>query len=228
MSRDERCDINSQDDSQKTSNHWLWLYMSLDHTIATSAKWLNECNARLDGAAIDASDRSRVSAGLLHLSLEHHGAIQFLISNKPHPHYGSACALLRPQFDGFIRGVWFHHCASEQELNNFIKNCEPPRIDQLILTIETVPGHEEGLLKTTKQNVWKLMCSYTHGGYIQVASRNSATEIVCNYSEEQISELVSAACSITLLVAVAFAKLLNNETMANEILSEYRKLFSQP
>lgn len=202
-------------------------HMSLDNAITTSANWLDACNACLDGATVDASDRTRISVGLLHLSLEHHGAIQLLISNKPHPHYGSACALLRPQFEGFVRGVWFHHCANEQQLKNFINDCEPPRIDSLIFAIETVPGYEEGLLKATKQNVWNVMCGYTHGGFIQVGSRNTATEIASNYSEEQILELVSVACSITLLVAVAFSKLLNNQAMANEILFEYQKLFQQ-
>jgi hypothetical protein len=202
--------------------------MSLDNIISTSAKWLNECNARLNGVAIDASVRNRVSAGLLHLSIEHHGAIQLLISNKPYPHYGSACALLRPQFEGFVRGIWFQHCASERELNNFINHCEPPKIDQLILAIETVPGYEEGLLKATKQNVWRVMCGYTHGGFMQVGSRNAATEIVSNYSEEQLVELLSAACSITLLAAIAFTNLLNNQAMANEILSEYHQFFQEP
>ena len=199
--------------------------MSLDNIIATSGEWLTECNTRLDGREVGTSDRNRVAGGLFHLSLEHHGAIQLLISNKPYQHYGSAYALLRPQFEGFVRGVWFHHCANEQELKNFIDNCEPPGIDKLILAIETVPGYEEGLLKATKRNVWKIMCSYTHGGFIQVASRNTATEITANYSDAQVSELVSGACSITLLVAVTFARLLNNETLANEIFDEYRKLF---
>jgi len=199
--------------------------MSLDNIIATSGEWLTECNTRLDGREVGTSDRNKVAGGLFHLSLEHHGAIQLLISNKPYPHYGSAYALLRPQFEGFVRGVWFHHCANEQELKNFIDNCEPPGIDKLILAIETVPGYEEGLLKATKRNVWKIMCSYTHGGFIQVASRNTATEITANYSDAQVSELVSGACSITLLVAVTFARLLNNETLANEIFDEYRKLF---
>jgi len=62
---------------------------------------------------------------------------------------------------------------------------------------------------------------------MQVGSRNTATEIVSNYSEEQILELVSGACSITLLAAVAFSRLLNNQAMAKEILSEYQKLFQK-
>lgn len=137
--------------------------MTLDDAIATSAKWLNECNARLDGAPINASYRNRVSAGLLHLSLEHHGAIQLLISNKPHPHYGSALALLRPQFEGFGRGVWFHHCASERRLTNFINNCEPPGIDQLILAIEAAPGYEEGFLKQQNRTFGRLCVAILTG-----------------------------------------------------------------
>src|SRR5262245_9929596 len=150
--------------------------MSLAKKIEISAEWIAACNARLNGALTNASDRTRVAAGLLHLCLEHHEAIQLLISARPDPLYGSACALLRPQFEVFVRGVWFHRCADEQELGNFINHCEPPRIDKLILAIESVPGYEEGLLKAIKKKVWTVMCSYTHGGFMQVASRNTATE----------------------------------------------------
>jgi len=47
---------------------------SLTTAINTSAKWLNTCNALIDGAPLDDSTRNRVSASLLHLSIEHHGA----------------------------------------------------------------------------------------------------------------------------------------------------------
>jgi hypothetical protein len=203
--------------------------MSLNHAIDRSAKWLNVCNARIDGSPLDASTRKRVSATLLHLSLEHHGAIQLLISNKPHPHYGSAFALLRPEFEAYVRGVWFHRCASDQELADFTENDKLPSggIDELIRAIETIPGYEDGLLKSTKKSTWKTMCDFTHGGRIQLVSRNSYTEISSNYTEEQIHELISAACSITLVVSVAFAALLDNNAMSNEILSSYKLLFSE-
>lgn len=71
------------------------------------------------------------------------------------------------------------------------------------------------------------MCDFTHGDRIQLVSRNSYTEISSNYTEEQIHELISAACSITLVVSVAFAALLDNNAMSNEILSSYKLLFSE-
>jgi hypothetical protein len=201
--------------------------MCLNNIIATSAKWLDECCSHIDGAELDDCTRNRVSASLLDLALEHHGAIQILVSNKTHPHYGSALALLRPQFESYVRGVWFHRCASEQDIDKFIKGAEPPKVDELILAIETLPGHEEGLLNATKQNVWKTMCGLTHGGTTQVASRNSATDITADYTDEQVRWLLSWACSLTLLVSIAFANLLSNNVMANELLSTYRKLFPQ-
>lgn len=199
--------------------------MSLNDDIAISAKWLDECGSRIDGAALADCTRNRVSAGLLHLALEHHGAIQLLVSNKPQPYYGSASALLRPQFEGYVRGVWFHRCASEQDVDKFIKGAEPPKIDELIRTIETLPGHEEGLLKATKQEVWGIMCGLTHGGSAQVASRNSATEIAGNYTDDQVRGIVYWARSVTLLVSVEFANLLDNNVMENELLSTYLRLF---
>ncbi len=198
--------------------------MPLNDDIDKSAEWLSECNSSIDGAAIGDSTRNRVAAALLHLSLEHHGAIQLLVSSQL-PHYGSAFALLRPQFEGYVRGVWFHRCACDQELDEFTKGGEPPRIDKLIQAIETVPGYEKGLLKATKQEVWRIMCGYTHGGSVQVASRNSYTEITSSYTDEQVHELISLACSITLLVSVAFAQLLGDNAMANRLLSTYLKLF---
>lgn len=201
--------------------------MSLNNDITTSAEWLNACNARINGATLGDSKRNRVSAALLHLALEHHGAIQLLISDKPHPHYGPAFALLRPQFEAYLRGVWLHRCACEQELAKFIKNDKLPRIDELIKAIETLPGYEEGRLRLIKQSVWKIMCGYTHGGIGQVSSRIRATEISYNYTEGEVREKISLACSITLCVSVAFAQLLNNNTMENEILSAYKQFFPQ-
>jgi len=198
--------------------------MRLNHDIDISARWLDECSNRIDGVRLPDDTRNRVSAALLHLALEHHGAIQVLVSYEPSPLYGSAAALLRPQFEGCIRGIWYHRCASEQDLDKFIKGVEPPGINKLISDIEALPGYEEGL-QATKKSVWKIMSGLIHGGSAQVASRNSATEIAVNYSDDQVRGILYWACTVTLLVSVAFATLLDNNAMANELLSTYRNLF---
>jgi hypothetical protein len=201
--------------------------MGLNDDISTSAKWLDECSSRIDGAVLDNCTRNRVSAALLHLALEHHGAIQVLVSYTPSALNGSAAALLRPQFEAYIRGVWFHRCASENDIERYIGGAEPPRINDLIHAIETLPGYEEGLLKATKKEAWGIMCGLTHGGSSQVASRSSATEIAGNYTDDQVRGILYWACSMTLLVSVAFANLLGNNVMENEILSTYRRFFPE-
>jgi len=197
--------------------------MTLNQTIELSAKWINCCNALVDDQNTEASNRSRIAAGLLHLSMEHHGAIHLLTINK---HYGSAFALLRPQFESFIRGIWFQHCATDEQLELFIKNEEPPRINSLLKDIENAPGYEEGTLKKAKDEVWSALCGYTHGGYFQVAYRNTETEIAPDYDEEHIIGLLIMASNITLLTVVAFARLVNSEQLANDVSNEHKGLFN--
>jgi hypothetical protein len=199
--------------------------MSLKEDIAISAKWLDECSSRIDGAALPGCTRNRVSAALFHLALEHHGAIQVLVSYEPSPLYGSAAALLRPQFEAYVRGVWYHRSASELYLKKFIRGDEPPKIDDLISNIETIPGFQEGLIKSVKKDSWKTMCGLTHGGVTQVASRNRPTEIVGDYTDDQVRGILYWASSVTLVVSVEFASLLKNNVMENELLSTYRSLF---
>ena len=200
--------------------------MSLNRYIEKSAEWLNKCQSIIDGATLKASPRNRISAGLLSLALEHHGAIQ-LLTNTPPPHYGSASALLRPQFEAFIRGVWFHRCASKEEIDNFITSDEVPGINTLIGAIEALPEYDEGLVKKTNEKAWKPMCGFTHGGFSQAYSQNNASTIESNYTDEQIYEIIKSACAITLTVSIAFAQLSGNTTMMSDILQEYKELFPE-
>ncbi len=196
--------------------------MTLQQTIKISVRWMNFCNDLVDNKNTEASNRSRIVAALLHLSMEHHGAIYLLTLNK---HYGSAFALLRPQFESFIRGIWFLHCATDEQIDSFIKNKEPPKINSLLKDIESIPGYEEGTLKKAKDEVWSTLCGYTHGGYFQDAYRNTETEIAPDYDEEHIIGLLIMANNITLLTMVAFARLVNNDKLATDVANEHKELF---
>ena len=77
----------------------------------------------------------------------------------------------------------------------------------------------------TKRNAWAVLCGLTHGGSTPVASRNRATEIASDYTDEQVSYLVDGACSVTLVVVLAFANLLDDNVMARGLLTTYQELF---
>lgn len=208
--------------------------MNLNEKIDISAQWINECCKLIDGAQIQGnSDRERISGALLHLALEHHEAIQILVScDQPSPPYGSAGALLRPQFEAYIRAVWLRRCAKDSEIKTLIEKDKLPKYDKvqseldgIIKRIEELPAFEEKKLSSTKKDVWKNMCSLTHGGMVQMSNRVRGAEIANNYTPEQVFEILRNACVISLQVMVEYADLLKNNEMANDILSTYYRLF---
>jgi hypothetical protein len=201
--------------------------MSLKNDIAISAHWIETYGELLDELDFPDNKRNRISAAFFHLAMEHHGAIQVLVSYEPSPLYGSAAALLRPQFEAYVRGAWYHRCASEQDLENFISDNNPPNIDNLIRGLETIPSYESGGLSSVKSDSWKLMCDLTHGGVSQAASRNSPTKITGNFTDEQVQGILHRAADISLLVSIALSKLLNNDAIANQLFSTYESCFPE-
>lgn len=197
--------------------------MTLDATINKSSAWLNHCNSVLDNLPIKRTARNRISVGLFDLAMEHHGSIHILITNK---HYGSAFALLRPQLEAFVRGTWFNLCATEKQIESYKNDKEPPKINILISAIEKTPGYPENSLTRMKENTWSTLCGYTHGSYYHVAYRNTATEIVSDYDEKNITKLLRKSCSITLLTVTAIAVLIDDEELANKLLSLYDDTFN--
>lgn len=198
--------------------------MSIEKVINQSGEWLNACNELLGEQSFTGTTKSRIAAALLHLAIEHHGSIHLLVGNHQ---YGSAFALLRPQFETYVRGVWFLRCASEEQIEEFIKVDKLPKIRSLLEDIQKVPGYEEGTLKAVKERVWNELCGYTHGGYVHVAYRNTENEIASNYEEQHIVGLLSTACAITLMASIAFAWLVQSEDMAIELASTHKKIFSE-
>ena len=185
--------------------------------------WVNTSGDLVDGIPINTDKRSRVAAALFHLSMEHHGSIHVLITKK---HYGSAFALLRPQFEAFVRGAWFQNCASDEHLIEYMNNNEPPKINKLITEIESTPSYSENTLKEMKKNAWSSLCGYTHGGFSQVINRTKPTEVTNDYNDESIINLINQTSSITLITLAAIASLIDNENFANNALREYDEIFS--
>lgn len=195
---------------------------SLVEAIRQSSIWIKKCSQTADQSDIKASDRNRVAAALFHLVMEHHGSILHLAKLK---HYGSAFALIRPQLEAYIRGVWFHHCAAQKEITHFLADNEPPKIKELITRIETLPFFEEGSLSQLKDKVWKVLCDFTHGGYVQVSWRLSGNEIVSDFGDEQVIILIGLADALTLKTVVALSMLAENETMAQKVMTSHKEIF---
>src|SRR3546814_9825975 len=79
--------------------------------------------------------------------------------------YASAFALVRCEFECFVRGAWIHHRATDEEIEQFVEKDEiKPKIWQLIEALEQHPPFEDKLLSHVKEKAWTPMNGYTHGG----------------------------------------------------------------
>lgn len=144
--------------------------MVITLNILESQKWIELSSLAMDGVDFPSSNRANISVSLLHLSMGHQRGIHTLVDKGID---GSAFALLRPQFEAYVRGLWFSRCSKDTDVSNFISGKEPPKIKQLIANIETTDGYKNGALGRKKSKLWKYLNDLTHGGFFQVASRNS-------------------------------------------------------
>ncbi len=196
--------------------------MNLSDAIQKSAEWINKCNEQIDSVPLNSDEKTRVVAALFHLSLEHHGSIHQLVLLE---HYGSAFALLRPQFEAHIRGLWFQRSATKEQLKSFTKDNEPPTINWLLQKIEEIPEFSEGVLSSFKRKIWSVLCSFTHGGYVQVSWRMTSKEIKVDFKEDHLVSLITTSSSMSLLTYNALAVLADNTKLAISITESHKKIF---
>lgn len=196
--------------------------MLLETALAQSEQWMTERVSLTDGITFETTNRLRVAVALLHLSLEHQTGIHTLVNLGV---IGSAFALFRPQFEAYVRGVWYHRCAADAEVSSFIGGEEPPKINIMIDEIESLEAYDEKLLSSIKGKLWSNLNDFTHGGTAQVKARCTMDEITQNYKEEHIANLLTASASISLLAGVALAAAVGKEALAHQFHSKFRCIY---
>jgi hypothetical protein len=196
--------------------------MALDVELTISAEWLNFVNSVIAGIQTTTTPRRRVVLGFFHLGLEHFSAIHTLLQTN---HPGSALVLVRPQFEAFIRGTWYWHCASDEQLGAFTAGESPPRIDVLLDQLDQFQGYAPGNLKAVKQEVWGVMNDYTHGGTSQITGQNSLEDIGCNYPEEQLVGAIQTAANMVLLLGLVLAEVVNDAAVSQQLMEKHKQLY---
>lgn len=114
------------------------------------------------------------------LSMEHATAAMLLMqSEMPAP----AIALLRPQFESLVRGIWLMYAATETHINKLSlplteetarRGDDLPMLSEMLKRLENVPEappHILSQLQIYKDLAWRALNSYAHGG-MHPLSRN--------------------------------------------------------
>ena len=199
--------------------------MTLSEILTGTQNLVAAIGDSVDDLSVDRTHKNLAAAGCLHISLEHHASIAMLTREM---HRGSAAALVRPQLESFLRGAWLHRSASEQAVDAFLKDVSPPSPGDMIEALEQHDFYKSGSLSALKAKAWNGLCSYTHAGGLHVTCRLSATEIVQNYDQEELIEMLELSNLVALIATCEIAEIARNDSICSPIYAAYRAIQGHP
>ena len=195
--------------------------MAIAFTLDRGAvDYLNWLGHSISECELPASLRVRVAASCLAITQDHHHAIVALLD---HALFASSFALLRCEFEAYVRGEWLALCATDIEVEDFSDGKEPPKIGAMLEALEKTPAFAEKILSSIKASSWSAMCAYTHTGGLHVQRWGTGLVIEPNYSSVEIQEALSFAEVIGALSVVGVASLANNEKIAEAVLAKVKE-----
>lgn len=193
--------------------------MTLNEILAGTHQLISVIGDNVDDLPLEQNSKNVAAAGCLHLSIEHHASIALLV--RYNYHRGSAAALIRPQFEAYLRGAWLHRCATEEEAEAFLNDKNPPDLPEMIKKIERNEYFKNGELSALKHKLWPALCSYTHAGGLHITRRVSATEIVSNYSDEEMMEMLQVSNFLALISTAKIAEITHSNHILKPIVTAY-------
>lgn len=162
--------------------------------IHSLLQWIDE---KLPSIELQGDHRHRIPAQLHDLALEHARSILRLVEIG---NYASAFALVRCEFECFVRGAWLYHRATDAEVEHFIEKDDIKlTMSKLIEALEAEPPFQNGLLSSVKAKAWEPMNGYTHGGIHQISRRLQGDFIEPAFEEESLLEVIQFAGTMSLI-----------------------------
>lgn len=194
--------------------------MLTNEEIARAGEYVEKLRVSVHDLEMPSDYRTRAAGSCFAIAQEHHHAIVRLIEWRL---FASAFALIRIEFEAYIRGEWLSQCASDSVIDAFLKNKEPPRIDCLLAELEMVESFNERVLSQIKEKTWKSMCAYTHTGGLHVQRWNTEDGIESNYSRDEVLEIMKFAEIIASLSVIGVARLANDDALAVQTLESFKE-----
>jgi hypothetical protein len=169
--------------------------------------------------------RTVLVIGTVDQALEHHEAIWLLRERNLN---GSALAMVRLVWDAMLRALWLSACANDEQV-------EQASRDELMFPMGDVrddikriyfgaPEDPEKVARLDKmfnelKELWKILCSYTHSGALQVTRRFIFDEVKPSYTEHEIAQALSAATEALLFSSVLLFKSLKLEEETDDTIT---------
>ena len=178
---------------------------NLQEQVVSSVLLVEWLNKNLDGIEIKNDQQNILAGSLYDITIEHFFGIVKLIETKI---YGPAFALLRVQFESFVRGCWIKAHANHEQLEKFIKKDKISQsFDDLITAIESHPTFSNKNLSNLKNHSWTALNSYTHSGMLQLERRVKGNLFFPNYSDDEIIEVLKTSGTLALFALQEISKI---------------------
>ncbi len=190
--------------------------INLNERISQSEDLIHWLDRFIEGKSVPSNERAIIVAGCLNLSLEHHKSIVLTTTAK---FYGSAFALVRLQFEAYIRGVWLSYCATDQAIEKFKNDKLDVRIGTMISALEKQDAFNVGVLSNIKNDSLSAMNSFTHAGVLSINRYFSATEIGSNFPPEEIKGTLDFADTFALMAVLGIINVFTGTTEEREALA---------
>ncbi|MGQ0659055.1 MAG: DUF6988 family protein [Chromatiales bacterium] len=127
-------------------------------------------------------------------------------------------------FDGCIVGLWAMYVASDELLERFEGGRFTPEPHKVIKQLKR---HDDGSYTDTLQRiydqVWKPLCSYTHGGRLQVSRRNAVDFVGPNYTDDEVRELLTFSNAMAIIAAMEIPSLTSDQAFTDEMMKVVKK-----
>ncbi|KAF7763120.1 hypothetical protein PUND_b0455 [Pseudoalteromonas undina] len=127
------------------------------------------------------------------LVIEHHRSIIVLCDNQL---YSSASSLIRCVFEAYIKGLWFAEFATESDFEKLKNDKFNKDFYKLVNALE---NKNKNGIKKAKESYWPNLNSLTHSGAAQLSRRINGTEIVSNFDDEFIQQMLRFSNNYALL-----------------------------
>ena len=175
-------------------------------------EFLESVHSRLGGVKfVEDTRTARIGACFFHLSLEHFASIATLVS---HEHFGSAFALMRPQYEALIRGAWFSFAAPDEKVDDFLNDLPLPPVKIQIQSVQAARPDAEGL-SDLHQNSWDWLNDYTHGGSTQIKARFQRGVIESAITDEHALTCLDVAHRYGLVAACWMSEIAGRNDLAD-------------
>ena len=185
-------------------------------------KILAKIDSITEGIEYTSSEKNNLFMALFDISMEHAKSIVILIENGK---FGSAYALARPLIETFIRAAWVQNCATDVEVERFSQRDKINKELGVLISEVEESNKWPGVFSQIKENLYKNLNSYTHGGNQLTARRFKDEKLVHNPDVDEINVLLRLSVLVSFLCITSVsetAEINNAATIAKELNEEMK------